>query len=174
WSGAAHTFHASTLPSKTTTSQLNGIDAKGNAVGDANSIGYLWPASGKLDKLAPPAKGKYSFASGVVSLTSGTKPDLVVGDSENATGNFAADSWTVPATATGKTIAPVVLPALPGTGNGQAMAANAKGWIVGSSSAHACLWINGQAHDLNSLIPANSGWSLTSASGIDTAGQIIG
>jgi len=39
---------------------------------------------------------------------------------------------------------------------------------------HAALWTNGQVVDLNTLIPANSGWQLTIAIAINDRGQIIG
>ena len=39
---------------------------------------------------------------------------------------------------------------------------------------HAFIWENGQMTDLNSLIPANSGWILTSATAINDNGDIVG
>ncbi len=38
----------------------------------------------------------------------------------------------------------------------------------------AMLWENGEARDLNTLVPANSGWVLQSAEGINDRGQIVG
>lgn len=56
---------------------------------------------------------------------------------------------------------------------------NRFGQIVGYSQTstgemHAFLYMSGKMHDLNDLIPANSGWVLQSAYGINDAGQIIG
>jgi probable HAF family extracellular repeat protein len=42
------------------------------------------------------------------------------------------------------------------------------------SVPHAFLFIDGKAIDLNSQLPANSGWILSSATGINNKGQIIG
>lgn len=56
---------------------------------------------------------------------------------------------------------------------------NRYGQVVGYSQTstgemHAFLYMSGKMHDLNDLIPANSGWVLQSAYGINDAGQIIG
>jgi len=39
---------------------------------------------------------------------------------------------------------------------------------------HAFLWRSGQASDMDSLVPANSGWILEEATGINDLGQICG
>lgn len=46
--------------------------------------------------------------------------------------------------------------------------------IVGNLSYHAFLYSNGVMTDLNTLIPADSGWELIRATRINDAGQIIG
>lgn len=51
---------------------------------------------------------------------------------------------------------------------------NNAGLIVGESGGRAVLWDNGQRQDLNSLIPADSGWILSSARAINERGQIVG
>ena len=61
----------------------------------------------------------------------------------------------------------------------EASAINSVGVIVGRFSTHAagmraCLWWSGQGVDLNTRIPAASGWTLHYASGINRRGQIIG
>jgi probable HAF family extracellular repeat protein len=70
----------------------------------------------------------------------------------------------------------------------QANGINTSGKVVGSagydptlSNSRAWIWIptqpngtSGQITDLNSLIPAGSGWVLTSANGINDGGQIAG
>jgi probable HAF family extracellular repeat protein len=45
---------------------------------------------------------------------------------------------------------------------------------AGTQSQHAFLYTNGVTVDLNTLIPANSGWTLSSATAINDAGQIAG
>ncbi|MDQ2731491.1 MAG: HAF repeat-containing protein [Armatimonadota bacterium] len=61
---------------------------------------------------------------------------------------------------------------------------NDAGQVVGSSSVltdgmeteadHACLWLNGRKLDLNSVVPAGSGWALQEATAINDTGQITG
>ncbi len=63
--------------------------------------------------------------------------------------------------------------------NCSAFGLNDDGQIVGiaaaaSGNVHAVLWQNGTVTDLNSLLPANSGWVLEYAVAINDAGQIIG
>jgi probable HAF family extracellular repeat protein len=47
-------------------------------------------------------------------------------------------------------------------------------WVAGGSDTHAFLYYDGVLFDLNSLIPADSGWLLTAAYGINDQGQIVG
>lgn len=51
---------------------------------------------------------------------------------------------------------------------------NDDGEIVGNAGGHAVIFNGSTATDLNTLIPANSGWVLTDATGINNAGQIVG
>lgn len=44
----------------------------------------------------------------------------------------------------------------------------------GEPGGRAFLWKNGVMLDLNNLIPSGSGWTLTSANGINASGQIVG
>jgi probable HAF family extracellular repeat protein len=58
-------------------------------------------------------------------------------------------------------------------------AINNQGLIVGQamtpdSQFHAVIWQNGVITDLNTLIPTNSGWLLTSAQFVNDAGRIVG
>jgi probable HAF family extracellular repeat protein len=47
--------------------------------------------------------------------------------------------------------------------------------VNGSARSHAFIWQNGQVmQDLNKFIPADSGWELVAASGINKKGQIVG
>lgn len=63
----------------------------------------------------------------------------------------------------------------------QGFAINALGQIVGRSdyengngAPHAFLYTDGRLTDLNKLLPADSGWTLREATGINDAGQIVG
>ncbi len=47
-------------------------------------------------------------------------------------------------------------------------------WLASGQNPHAFLYANGILLDLNSLIPSGSGWELTGAYGINSAGQIVG
>ena len=67
--------------------------------------------------------------------------------------------------------------------NARALDLNEAGQIVGyvadfdnapSFGGAAVLWETGEIFDLNSLIPAGSGWNLLSANGINSQGQIVG
>jgi probable HAF family extracellular repeat protein len=60
---------------------------------------------------------------------------------------------------------------------------NNRGHVVGSSFGVSAIgefiqrpviWINNQAIDLTTLIPASSGWTLISANGINDGGEIVG
>lgn len=63
----------------------------------------------------------------------------------------------------------------------EAYAVNSNGTIVGASvhnttttDTHAFIYDNGVMKDLNNMVSAKSGWVLTSATGIDDAGEITG
>lgn len=51
---------------------------------------------------------------------------------------------------------------------------NDRGQVVGNGVASALLWENGQMTDLQTLIPADSGWMLQYAGSINDRGQIVG
>ena len=65
---------------------------------------------------------------------------------------------------------------LPGGTDGQPSDINDKSQVVGYDFhlQTAILWDNYAPYDLNSFIPANSGWHLQSATGINESGQITG
>ena len=64
-------------------------------------------------------------------------------------------------------------------GNAVAYAINASDEVVGdiapsAPAAAAFLYVGGKSYDLGALLPANSGWQIVHASGINAAGQIVG
>lgn len=67
---------------------------------------------------------------------------------------------------------------LPGMTISAAYALNAAGQVAGTSQTstlkRATLWQNSQPTDLNTLLPSNSGWTLTEARAINDHGQIAG
>lgn len=66
---------------------------------------------------------------------------------------------------------------LPGDAGSSASGINNRGEVVGASfsaTSRAFVWRNGVMTDLNTRIPANSGWTLDSANGVNDAGQIVG
>jgi uncharacterized membrane protein len=68
---------------------------------------------------------------------------------------------------------------LPGDVGSGAQAVNSSGVAVGlsidpSNHGRAAMFSGGQVTDLNTLLPANSGWTLQSASGINDSGVIVG
>jgi hypothetical protein len=73
---------------------------------------------------------------------------------------------------------PQILPA-PSTALGQTTGSgvfgmNSSGQIVGDQGNVAVLWKDGKVIDLNTVIPSNSGWQLTTANAINDQGWIVG
>lgn len=70
------------------------------------------------------------------------------------------------------------LGALPGDQSSRALDVNDVGQVVGSSASaagtRAFIWENGVMTDLNSLLPPDSPWTLTEATGISDDGRIVG
>lgn len=62
----------------------------------------------------------------------------------------------------------------PGNGDAEATSINASGVIVGDGGGHAFIDKSGTATDLNTLIPAGSGVTLTTAASINANGVIVG
>jgi probable HAF family extracellular repeat protein len=73
------------------------------------------------------------------------------------------------------------LGSLPGRTYNAPNAINDSGIVVGSSgyvgdatSNHPVMWENGQVIDLNTILPANSGWVISEALSINDSGEIVG
>jgi probable HAF family extracellular repeat protein len=156
-----------------------GINLSGHVSGWFNigtfSHAFLWTEQRGIEDLGPLPGWTWSFAYGMNDL------DDVVGISEKAvTGGYVnrATLWSKSTNLKGMRN----LGTLPGGVSSYAVAINNLGQIVGSSdfkssgnTLHAFVWSTGAGmQDLNLLIPAGSGWTLTWASGINNLGQITG
>ncbi len=68
----------------------------------------------------------------------------------------------------------IMLGTLPGKTDSVAFAISDNGVVLGASGGAAFIWDETSGmRDLNTLIPAGSGWTLTSATGINSAGVIV-
>jgi probable HAF family extracellular repeat protein len=63
---------------------------------------------------------------------------------------------------------------LPGANTSEARGINDAAEVVGTSGMHAFLYCDGTMFDLNDFLPPNSGWTLTDATAINDAEQIVG
>jgi len=150
-------------------SSAYGINAAGETIGYSDTAGgafraFFWTAESGLNPLGT-LGGRNSYA------TSVNDHGLIAGHSTTAAGyEHAFISWGG---------ALIDLGTLGGTSS-YASDINNSGAVTGYSfvpdepNSHAFLYDNGVLIDLNSLIPANSGWELLSALAINDAGQIAG
>ena len=152
-------------------SRAYGINDSGLVVGysytaDGDVRAFAWTSSGGMKNLGALPDGSYSYA--LAANASGQ----IVGKGDDGNSEQAL-LWT------SASAAPQVLAPLSGNTSGTALAINSSGVIAGLSSVDgsaqvATIWQNGTAIDLNSYLPAGSGWVLQQATGINDAGQIIG
>lgn len=96
---------------------------------------------------------------------------FVVGHSDTAAGAPHAFRYVVDGS--GAVLSRLDLGEL-GGGWSYAYAVNEAGTVVGTSYDHAFIYTGGQMVDLNSLIAANAGWILNTATGINDQGTIVG
>ena len=151
-------------------SQALAINASGQVVGGSynttssgNTHAFRWTAAGGMQDLGA---GNGSFAYAI------NASGAVVGYMANVGGDFDPFLWTAPST----------VQTLPDYGGGGfAFGINSSGLIVGQvetgvgvGSYVAAVWQGGSLIDLNTLLPANSGWVLESAQAVNDAGQIAG
>jgi probable HAF family extracellular repeat protein len=155
------------LPSSMNWSAAYGLNDAGTVVGDGRlSNGtfraLVWNANGTVDSLGT-LGGASSEATGVNSSGEVTGFASLANGYQHA---FSATNGTMTDLGTLG-------------GSSYAYGINASGEIVGYSylangDQHAFLYDDGTMLDLNALLPANSGWVLEGAFGINDAGQITG
>lgn len=179
----------------TSSARANAVNQSGAVAGfsrdavAATSQATLWTSSGTVTDLGSLGDGtRFSQAYGlndsntvVGSSSTGQTVGQLIGTS-STTSITRAFSWS---NGTMTELIPFNLYSPTNTGattnyHSVAMDVNAAGLVVGNSqrtsgsAAVATLWENGVPIDLNTLIPAGSGWSLLSAEGINDAGDIVG
>jgi probable HAF family extracellular repeat protein len=162
WDGTLHDL--GTLGG--TASYANGINDAGQVVGMSYTSGinrnaFLWE-DGVMTSLFG-LGGTTSVGSAINNLGD------VVGYSQTKAGAYCAVLWTM-----GKTVN--LGASVPG-GPSYAYDINDAGQVVGEavfSDGEAFLWEDDVMYDLNTLIPAGSGWTLVTAAGINSSGWIVG
>ncbi|WP_165864397.1 DUF3466 family protein [Capsulimonas corticalis] len=134
------------------------------SVGSATHA-FLWDATHGLKDLGDIGGFGQAYATGV--SYSGSVTGSFVGPVGGGNTGFHAFVWK-PTSANG------VTGSVQDLGIGQAASINSSGQIVGVSSNAAALWQNGVLTNLNTAIPAGSGWTLYEADAISDVGQIVG
>lgn len=166
-----------TLPGYDYSSTAIGINTAGQVVGPSSassgiSRGYLY-SNGIMTNLGVPAGANSSTAADINSVGQILGTLTFDGESTSHAGLYSSGVWTD-------------LGQLPGANGGtSAGAINDNGVVVGWAfflpdyAAHKPFkWVgyvrqNGVLLDLNTLIPANSGYTITKAVGINNSGKII-
>jgi probable HAF family extracellular repeat protein len=156
----------------------------GTLAGDTQSVAYSINASGQVVGYSQGASRQHA-----VLFTGGSFSDLgaLPGDLNSAAFaiNDAGQAVGYSGGVDGMRAALFVLGGvsdlgvLPGDTNSQALAIDSGGDAVGSSDRdgfheHAVIFHQGRVIALDSLLPAGSGWTLQTASGINNSGQIVG
>jgi probable HAF family extracellular repeat protein len=152
-------------PGLASSSSAEAVDSAGRVAGVMGIEAFRWSAGGGLVPMMPPG-ASFSRAFGITY-----REALVVGEADFGVG-ARATVWD-------KNNAATDLGTLGGP-HSVAYDVNDFGEIVGASDVasggrHAFITtIAGPMVDLNSLIPANSGWVLTEAKAINGQGQVVG
>jgi probable HAF family extracellular repeat protein len=165
--------HAFLLNKGTMTDLGNGfahnINNTGQVVGSTyidkkGTRAVLWEKGTMIELAAPPSSG-YSIITEAQDINNN---GTVIGDLNGGKGH--ALLWETGTVTDLGTL---------GGSTSSAYSINNKGQVVGEANTSvyvraAFLWQNGVMKDLNTLIPASSGWKLSYATDINNKGQIIG
>jgi hypothetical protein len=142
-------------------------------INDAGEIvGYgTFPGGGRALRFSPTGYAAV-LPVGAAGVSTSAQAINVHGD---IVGNAGSQAFLYKANRT------TLLPRPPGetAGNAVAYAINATDEIVGDivtspTTSTAFLYVGGTSYDLTSLLPANSGWQIVHAAGINATGQIVG
>jgi probable HAF family extracellular repeat protein len=166
WSKAKGMFDLGVLP-KGFYSEAFGINKLGQVVGMSNTIGGNWHAFSWSKSAGMVDLGTLDSGKSTGAVANGVNDSgQIVGTSSCGSSCTHAALWT----ATGIQD----LGTLPGSSISAANGINNRGQVVGESG-HAFVWSQATGmQDLNSLIPQDSGWTLTWAFAINDNGQITG
>ena len=131
--------------------------------GQSSRPGYVWSGG----TLSPIPTNGMTFLVATAINDSGDAVGAMSDDGDTGTAFLYHNSITAP------------LATLPGDTFENALAINNNGDIVGigtddSGNSRALLWQGGTVIDLNTLLPANSGWFLGEATAISEGGIIVG
>jgi probable HAF family extracellular repeat protein len=160
-----------------TVSYASGINDSGQVVGYSTTSGalhaFLWDAANGMQDLGTLPGDYSSEANGINDSGQVAGQSYVPGES----GPFHAFLWDA-------TNGMQDLGALPGSVGSSASSINDSGQVVGGSGfydpitegyySRAFLWQNGTITDLTSLLPPDTGWTLSGSNAINNAGQIVG
>ena len=143
----------------------NGINNSGEIVGTSNGHATLWRNG------VPADLGVLSLYDSSTAYAINDQGEIAGTDISQLGHDSIAVVW--------KNGAISRLENLPGAYDDYASGLNDAGVVVGKIQEfqqyyHAVAWIDGQVIDLNSLLPANSGWVLQDATGINDSGVIVG
>jgi len=140
-----------------------GLNSAGQIVGELSGSAMLWQANGATVLLSREAAAdQYAEAlainsagqvAGSQGLGSTTRSFVWIPSAPNGTSGELTD------------LGPGFAESINGVGQ-------VVGWVIRDGVPFAWLWQNGTLRDLNALVPANSGWHLEEARGINDAGQI--
>jgi len=152
-------------------SEAFGINDLGQVVGESRQHPFFWSQGVMTD--VGTLEGPTGFALAINNLGQVVGgADTTIPDPSNPGGVLAhAFLWTGGQARD--------LGTIPSGSNSEAHGINNQGQIVGLECCagdlfDALLWQNGTVVDLNTLIPASSGWYLAEADGINDRGQIVG